>query len=455
MKQRPFPGQGPKNAELGLPSEFSLSEVTSNLARDRRMVELPAVRHLSAQLEDLAEGAELVGISPDRGKRAVGIASDFMDRSMLDRVTNRFTVERVKGDRRFAKVNELLDQSAERAAQAHTYVRDQVLKGREGYIESSMDGWVRFVQGKPEETKYRISLSPKLPYAPGIFVEIARAVPPELSYAMNLQSTGSSYGATEDRADEVTVFASQQNLARLLPIIEKVYRARQEHFVGQLSSGEGVYSPLDGVSIGYTNQQRSESKAANAHDVSTAIDGAMRKALSAQLKRIVQGSFKDWKQFRTSVVGMIMWDTLLSNDGRQRRPKIGRWTLDDGARRKASEPANDDDEQLSECYLKGMYEEWVGSLFEDRPIDRERIRQNFIRQLQHQMVLNHQWVRKFQSPGAVDRAVSWPQASPDLTHATQVASLAASVYRRERAEEPVGGAIEALLKNDRFQPRKP
>lgn len=454
MTNRSFDDTRRTNEQLGLPPELSVTEVNSNLSRSRRMTELPAIGHLRSQLQELTDSAEIVGLSRDRSKRSVGIASDFLERSMFDRVTNRFTVERVRGDRRFDKAREMLDLSAKRAADAHKYVRDHVLNGRGGAIESAMDGWIRFVQGKPEDSTYRISLSPKLPFAPGIFVEIARAVPPELSYAMKLQSTGSSYGATGDRVDEVTVFANQQTLARLLPIINKVYQERREYFVGQPASGEGDYSPLDGVSIGYTNQERSESKGANAHNVANSIDGAMKKTLTSQLQRIVQTSFQDWDQFRRSPVGKIMWSTLLSDDGRERRTNVGRWTLN-GPRRKGNEPANDDDEQLSKCYFEALYEEWVSSLYEDRVIDRERVRQNFIRQLEEQMVLNHQWVRKFSSPGAIDLAVSWPQPSPDLGQATRIASLAASVYKREKLGEPVGGAIDALLKEERYQPRKP
>lgn len=455
MKPRSFVDRRPTNADLGLPSEFALSEVTSNLARPRRLKELPAVKHLGVQLQELADTIEADPDPSPRPERAVQIASDFFRASTADRVSNRFTVEPAKGDHRLDQMHQLLDESAKRANRAYRYVRDQVLNGRKGDIEQSADGWIRFLQGDPQETAYRICLSPRLPYAAGIFAEIAKTVPAHLSYAMNMRSTGSSYGAAVDRVDEVFVFAGRETLPKLLPIVERVYKTHQVHFVGQLASSEGTYVPVEGVSIGSTNRELGESKTADVYHVSMSIDGALRGALTDQLKRIVRAGFKNWGQFNRSPAGVLMWQALSSEHGRSTHLRIGRWTLDDTQRRRMNESANDDDEQLSECYFRALYEEWIRSLFKDCPLNREGVRQNFIRQLPERMVLHHPWVRKFQRQGAIESSVAWPHGSPDIAQATKIASLAASVYRRERTGEPVGEAIEALLKEEMYQPRKP
>ena len=76
----------------------------------------------------------------------------------------------------------------------------------------------------------------------------------------------------------------------------------------------------------------------------------------------------------------------------------------------------------------------VVSLRQNRSIDQARVKQIFIDRMQAEMVLHYAWSKKRESSLArCPRAVAGRM--PHVERATQTASLAASVYRRQSTGE--------------------
>jgi hypothetical protein len=453
MKPRSFN----ENRHLGLPSPFAPSEILSQVHRPHQFTELPAIANLGHQLSRIAQQVDRrVSKQTDAVGNAVTIARRFQETPLVGRVTQESThiPHAEEETHELKEIRRLLDESAKRTADAVRYLQARVLPdtARHAHMEAPMDGWIYFQQGDRTTTSHRICLSPKLPYAAGIFLDIIRQAPREGSYALNLRSHGTSYGPTPERSDEVELFVDRASLPAFLQLVERIYRERQQYFEGQPPPSQGVYAPAEGVSVGPSIKNQGGSHASVAHEIGTLADRHLREKLHTQLVQIVQQTPGDVGAFKRSTVGALMWKSLAFDGEWSTLPKVGKWSLESPPRR--DKKIQEEDEDLSRCYLEALYEEWILSLRQNRPIDQGRVKQIFIDRMREEIVLNHSWVRKAQEVRSLESLVMWSGMAPRVEQATQTASLAASVYRRQKMGQDVGEAMSALLKGKVYDPSR-
>lgn len=455
MPRRPF--SDPKhNADFGIPPAFSPSEVLTHLTRPQSLETLPATTSLERQLKRIVVHVQAHAtekrLSDIEGSLCV--ARQFYDVS----VHNRISQQRIFGPKAHERSDSVEDLqknmpiAQERGRQAFNFLKKQVLNDRKAEIDLDVDGWMYLTQGDPGKTFYRIYLAPKLPYVAGVFTELAQTIPATVGYQMKTISPVLDRPEEFGRGDKIVLYPTREDLPALLKAVERVYQRHPEVFEGQLPPGGGIYTPAEGVSITYDPPREGGKKSTGTVEIATVLEKALKERAQSQLELIVEKSFKDLAQFKNSTIGRLMWKALVFQGEWMQEPKVGRWTQDTN-KRYADEPMTEDDQTLSRCYYEALYEEWILSLRDHRPMNNERVKQIFFPRMREAMVLHYAWEKRMQQKDAFETAISWPRGRPDIEQATRIAALAASVYKRQKSGEPMEEALAANLEGKTYQPR--
>lgn len=446
-----------ENRALELPSPFAPSEVLSHLVRPQAVKDLPATVSLERQLRRIAAHVAEHRPRLSEAEEALCIAHQFLEVSIHNRTSQQAMFgpkphEREESPEELARV---LPETKRRGEDVFTRLRERVLQGRPATLDRFVDGWMYLTQGKPGKTAYRIYLAPKLPFAAGIFAEIARDVPASVAYQMKTLSPALTRPEEFGRGDKIVIYPSEETLPTLLKVVEAVCKRHPTVFEGRLPPGGGVYCPCDGVSITYDPPRTNGQKSTGTAEIAKVIDQGLKERSLGQLKAIVQGSFKSMEQFTQSIVGKMMWKALVFGGDWLETPRVGRWTPIGREKRYQDAPLNEDDQVLSKCYYLALYEEWILSLKDNRPVDHERIQQDFLRRIQQEMVLYHLWNKRMQEKGAFDfgGAIAWPGGMPSLEAAAERASLAASIYKRKKQGEDIEDTLGILLGGKSYKPQ--
>lgn len=458
MNSRPFDRRN--NPEFGIPSAFSTSEVLTHLTRPQELRDLPATVSLERQLGRVVAYVE--GRQPPFNPidASVAIAKQFLDVSTNNRISQQpmFGPRSHERSESLAELEELLPIVKERGKKAYEYLHENVLPGRKATLDSWVDGWMYLTQGDPGKTEYRIYLAPKLAFAAGIFTEIAKMIPASVAYQMKMLSPDLDYTGDFARGDKIVLYPTQETLSILLKAVEDVYKRHESVFEGQLPPGGGVYCPAEGISVTYDPPREGGTKSTGTMEIAKVLDKALKEQSQDQLMRIVQKSFKDLKQFKASVVGAMMWKSLVYegkwiNNEWVDKPRVGRWSLKADVKRYEGAPVTEDDATLSKCYYEALYEEWILSLRDGRALNQDRVKEDFRARMKEEIVLSHAWDRQVSEKDGIQNTVVWPGGTPRIEDATRVASLAASVYKRRQKGEGVEGTLRASLRGRSYKPR--
>lgn len=127
-------------------------------------------------------------------------------------------------------------------------------------------------------------------------------------------------------------------------------------------------------------------------------------------------------------------------------PRIHHWYLRDNEPHFSDKTFTAADEVISNCFYRGLFEEWTNALLEGREVDDEHTKKEFIKLLERE---------SFPEKGQIIARIRTAKemyylgfVSPNVRakEATQEAGMAVSIARRLLAHEPIEQAFPAMIK---------